>query len=149
LTIFSGLSLRAATVVAAAAAAAAAATASSQHPEQLGRVSHASANACRFKWLPYHWEKVLSIKMSKHLVVCVTGAAGQISYRCPASSPHSFRPLLMAVFSLLPLIANGRTFGPDTEVTLHLLDLTVRFSSWPLAFRRQRFERADASCRSP
>lgn len=39
------------------------------------------------------------------LRVCVTGAAGQIAY------------------SLLPHICLGRTFGPDTGIILHLLDI--------------------------
>ena len=39
------------------------------------------------------------------LRVCVTGAAGQIAY------------------SLLPHICLGRTFGPNTGIILHLLDI--------------------------
>ena len=41
-----------------------------------------------------------------HLRVFVSGAAGQIAY------------------SLLPLLCSGHVFGPQTEVTLHLLDIT-------------------------
>jgi len=41
----------------------------------------------------------------KSVTVCITGAAGQIAY------------------SLLPHICGGKTFGCDTKVTLHLLDL--------------------------
>ena len=40
--------------------------------------------------------------MSKHVKVAVTGAAGQIGY------------------SILPRLANGEVFGPDTRVSLHL-----------------------------
>jgi len=40
------------------------------------------------------------------LRVFVSGAAGQIAY------------------SLLPLIAAGQVFGPQTEIYLHLLDIT-------------------------
>lgn len=43
--------------------------------------------------------------MQKHIKVAITGGAGQICY------------------SLLPLIASGRMFGPDTTVDLHLLEL--------------------------
>jgi len=43
--------------------------------------------------------------MSKHVKVAVTGAAGQIGY------------------SILPRIANGEVFGPDTRVSLHLLEI--------------------------
>ena len=38
-------------------------------------------------------------------VVCVTGAAGQIGY------------------SLLPMIASGRMFGPNVRVHLKMLDI--------------------------
>ena len=41
----------------------------------------------------------------KPLVVCVTGAAGQIGY------------------SLIPLIASGDMFGPDQRIELRLLDI--------------------------
>lgn len=41
----------------------------------------------------------------KPLVVCVTGAAGQIGY------------------SLIPLIASGDMFGPDQLIELRLLDI--------------------------
>ena len=41
----------------------------------------------------------------KPLIVCVTGAAGQIGY------------------SLLPLIASGETFGPDQPIDLKMLDI--------------------------
>ena len=41
----------------------------------------------------------------KPIVVCVTGAAGQIGY------------------SLIPLIASGEMFGPDHMVELRLLDI--------------------------
>jgi len=44
--------------------------------------------------------------MSKHVKVAVTGAAGQIGY------------------SILPRLANGEVFGPDTRVSLHLLEIT-------------------------
>ena len=44
--------------------------------------------------------------MSKLVKVAVTGAAGQIGY------------------SILPRIANGELFGPDTRVALHLLEIT-------------------------
>ena len=44
--------------------------------------------------------------MSKHVRVAVTGAAGQIGY------------------SLLFRIASGEMFGPDTEVSLNLLEIT-------------------------
>lgn len=45
--------------------------------------------------------------MSKRLVkVAVTGAAGQIGY------------------SLLPRLASGEVFGPDTKIALHLLEVT-------------------------
>lgn len=44
--------------------------------------------------------------MSKLVKVAVTGAAGQIGY------------------SILPRIANGEVFGPDTRVALHLLEIT-------------------------
>ena len=43
--------------------------------------------------------------MSKHVKVAVTGAAGQIGY------------------SILPRLANGEVFGPDTRVSLHLLEI--------------------------
>ncbi len=48
--------------------------------------SHASAGTYCLKWLIRHSTHELHIKMSKHLVVCVTGAAGQISYRCTPSA---------------------------------------------------------------
>jgi len=41
----------------------------------------------------------------KHVTVAITGAAGQIGY------------------ALLPRIASGQMFGPETQVTLHLLEL--------------------------
>lgn len=41
-----------------------------------------------------------------HLRVFVSGAAGQIAY------------------SLLPLICSGAVFGPKTEISLQLLDIT-------------------------
>ena len=44
--------------------------------------------------------------MSNHVTVAVTGGAGQICY------------------SLLPRLASGETFGPDTMVTLKLLEIT-------------------------
>lgn len=44
--------------------------------------------------------------MSNHVTVAVTGAAGQICY------------------SLLPRLVSGETFGPDTMVTLKLLEIT-------------------------
>lgn len=44
--------------------------------------------------------------MSKLVRVAVTGAAGQIGY------------------SILPRLANGEVFGPDTRVALHLLEIT-------------------------
>ena len=44
--------------------------------------------------------------MSKVVKVAVTGAAGQIGY------------------ALLPRLANGEVFGPDTRVDLHLLEVT-------------------------
>ena len=44
--------------------------------------------------------------MSKLVKIAVTGAAGQIGY------------------SILPRIANGEVFGPDTRVALHLLEIT-------------------------
>jgi malate dehydrogenase len=44
--------------------------------------------------------------MSKLVKVAVTGAAGQIGY------------------SILPRLANGEVFGPDTRVALHLLEIT-------------------------
>jgi malate dehydrogenase len=44
--------------------------------------------------------------MSKVVKVAVTGAAGQIGY------------------ALLPRLANGEVFGPDTRVDLHLLEIT-------------------------
>ena len=44
--------------------------------------------------------------MSKHVRVAVTGAAGQIGY------------------SLLFRIASGEMFGPDTEISLNLLEIT-------------------------
>ncbi|MBP6789625.1 MAG: malate dehydrogenase, partial [Candidatus Promineofilum sp.] len=43
--------------------------------------------------------------MSKLVKVAVTGAAGQIGY------------------SILPRLANGEVFGPDTHVALHLLEI--------------------------
>ena len=43
--------------------------------------------------------------MSKLVKVAVTGAAGQIGY------------------SILPRLANGEVFGPDTRVALHLLEI--------------------------
>ena len=43
--------------------------------------------------------------MSKLVKVAVTGAAGQIGY------------------SILPRLANGEVFGPDTRVSLHLLEI--------------------------
>jgi|LauGreDrversion4_2_1035121.scaffolds.fasta_scaffold1992284_1 hypothetical protein len=46
-----------------------------------------------------------AMSSGKVLRVCVTGAAGQIAY------------------SLLPHICLGRTFGPDTGIILHLLDI--------------------------
>lgn len=47
---------------------------------------------------------------NKPLVVCVTGAAGQISY------------------SLLPLLASGQIFGPNQSIALHLLEITPALS---------------------
>src|SRR5690606_5863337 len=44
--------------------------------------------------------------MSTLVKIAVTGAAGQIGY------------------SILPRIANGEVFGPDTRVALHLLEIT-------------------------
>jgi malate dehydrogenase len=44
--------------------------------------------------------------MSKTVKVAVTGAAGQIGY------------------ALLPRLVNGEVFGPDTKVSLHLLEIT-------------------------
>ncbi len=44
--------------------------------------------------------------MSNLVKVAVTGAAGQIGY------------------SILPRLANGEVFGPDTRVALHLLEIT-------------------------
>jgi malate dehydrogenase len=44
--------------------------------------------------------------MTKRVKVAVTGAAGQIGY------------------ALLPRLANGEVFGPDTIVDLHLLEIT-------------------------
>jgi len=49
--------------------------------------------------------------MSKLVKVAVTGAAGQIGY------------------SILPRIANGELFGPDTRVALHLLEITPAMQS--------------------
>ena len=49
--------------------------------------------------------------MSKLVKVAVTGAAGQIGY------------------SILPRIANGEVFGPDTRVELHLLEITPAMQS--------------------
>ena len=48
--------------------------------------------------------------MSKHVKVAVTGAAGQIGY------------------SILPRLANGEVFGPDTRVSLHLLEIPQAFN---------------------
>ena len=44
--------------------------------------------------------------MTKLVKVAVTGAAGQIGY------------------SILPRLASGEVFGPDTRVALHLLEIT-------------------------
>lgn len=44
--------------------------------------------------------------MSKTVKVAVTGAAGQIGY------------------ALLPRLASGEVFGPDTKIALHLLEIT-------------------------
>jgi malate dehydrogenase len=44
--------------------------------------------------------------MSKTIKVAVTGAAGQIGY------------------ALLPRLASGEVFGPDTKISLHLLEIT-------------------------
>ena len=44
--------------------------------------------------------------MSKTIKVAVTGAAGQIGY------------------ALLPRLASGEVFGPDTKIALHLLEIT-------------------------
>jgi len=44
--------------------------------------------------------------MSKRVKVAVTGAAGQIGY------------------SLLPRLASGEVFGPETHISLHLLEIT-------------------------
>ncbi|MEM7798875.1 MAG: malate dehydrogenase [Chloroflexota bacterium] len=44
--------------------------------------------------------------MTNHVTVAVTGSSGQIGY------------------SLLPRLASGETFGPDTKVTLQLFDIT-------------------------
>lgn len=49
--------------------------------------------------------------MSKLVKVAVTGAAGQIGY------------------SLLPRLASGEVFGPDTRVALHLLEITPALKS--------------------
>lgn len=49
--------------------------------------------------------------MSKIVKVAVTGAAGQIGY------------------ALLPRLANGEVFGPDTKVALHLLEVTPALSA--------------------
>ena len=44
--------------------------------------------------------------MTKVMNVAVTGAAGQIGY------------------SLLPRLASGEVFGPDTHIVLRLLEIT-------------------------
>ena len=44
--------------------------------------------------------------MAQTVRVAVTGAAGQIGY------------------ALLPRLASGEIFGPDTKVILHLLEIT-------------------------
>ena len=50
--------------------------------------------------------KVPKSHAKSHLRVFVSGAAGQIAY------------------SLLPLICSGAVFGPSTEISLQLLDIT-------------------------
>lgn len=47
----------------------------------------------------------------KPLVVCVTGAAGQIGY------------------SLVPLVASGDMFGPDQRIELRMLDIEFMLES--------------------
>ncbi|MFT7584385.1 MAG: malate dehydrogenase [Cellvibrionaceae bacterium] len=49
--------------------------------------------------------------MTKHVTVAVTGGAGQICY------------------SLLPRLVSGETFGPDTMVTLKMLEITPALGS--------------------
>ncbi|HEY1407594.1 MAG TPA: malate dehydrogenase [Promineifilum sp.] len=49
--------------------------------------------------------------MSKLVKVAVTGAAGQIGY------------------AILPRLASGEVFGPDTRVSLHLLEITPAMQS--------------------
>lgn len=49
--------------------------------------------------------KLAQSHSKSHLKVMVSGAAGQIAY------------------SLLPLLASGKVFGPNTRITLHLLDI--------------------------
>jgi hypothetical protein len=60
----------------------------------------------------------------KVLRVCVTGAAGQIAY------------------SLLPHICLGRTFGPDTGIILHLLDIERAQTVTPPILSRAPAKRA-------
>jgi malate dehydrogenase len=50
--------------------------------------------------------KIFKSHASKHITVFVSGAAGQIGY------------------SLLPLLCSGQVFGPNTQITLNLLDIT-------------------------
>jgi hypothetical protein len=50
--------------------------------------------------------KVPKSHAKPHLRVFVSGAAGQIAY------------------SLLPLLCSGAVFGPNTEISLQLLDIT-------------------------
>ena len=50
--------------------------------------------------------KVPKSHAKTHLRVFVSGAAGQIAY------------------SFLPLVCSGHVFGPNTEISLQLLDIT-------------------------
>uniref|UniRef100_A0A7S3G4F2 Malate dehydrogenase n=1 Tax=Palpitomonas bilix TaxID=652834 RepID=A0A7S3G4F2_9EUKA len=52
-----------------------------------------------------HTSKCSMAGQQKSVTVCVTGAAGQIAY------------------SLIPLLLDGRTFGPDVGVHLRMLDI--------------------------
>jgi hypothetical protein len=78
---------------------------------KLGLAAGAGALAASLMYFLSGDESAAGAKVPKshakpHLRVFVSGAAGQIAY------------------SLLPLLCSGAVFGPKTEVSLQLLDIT-------------------------
>jgi malate dehydrogenase len=78
---------------------------------KLGLAAGAGGLAASLVYFLSQDDSVVSSKVPKshakpHLRVFVSGAAGQIAY------------------SLLPLICSGAVFGPNTEISLQLLDIT-------------------------